>query len=60
MCLLVRSLTFLHHHRFNVHEKIQNFMAPAPAGTWHDEMTEELYSSLLGQRKTMMESELVV
>ncbi|KAI8343135.1 apoptosis antagonizing transcription factor-domain-containing protein [Chlamydoabsidia padenii] len=46
--------------RFNVHEKIQNFMAPAPAGTWHDAMTEELYSSLLGQRKTMMESNLVV
>ncbi|KAI9027225.1 apoptosis antagonizing transcription factor-domain-containing protein [Phycomyces nitens] len=37
--------------RFNVHEKLQNFMAPIPAGTWHEEMTDELYSSLLGQRK---------
>ncbi|KAI8149031.1 apoptosis antagonizing transcription factor-domain-containing protein, partial [Fennellomyces sp. T-0311] len=41
--------------RFDVHEKLQNFMAPIPAGTWHDEMTEELYSSLLGQKKTILD-----
>lgn len=23
-------------------------MAPVPAGTWHEEMTDELYASLLG------------
>ncbi|KAI9011497.1 apoptosis-antagonizing transcription factor [Gaertneriomyces semiglobifer] len=35
--------------RFHVHEKIQNFMAPEPRGTWHEEMVEELFSGLLGQ-----------
>ncbi|KAI9488755.1 apoptosis antagonizing transcription factor-domain-containing protein [Zychaea mexicana] len=41
--------------RFNVHEKLQNFMAPIPAGTWHNEMTEELYTSLLGQKKMVLD-----
>ncbi|KAI7854972.1 apoptosis antagonizing transcription factor-domain-containing protein [Circinella umbellata] len=41
--------------RFDIHEKIQNFMAPIPTGTWHDEMTEELYSSLLGQKKMVLD-----
>jgi protein AATF/BFR2 len=36
--------------RFNVHEKLQNFMAPIPVGDWHESMVEELYTSLLGQR----------
>ncbi|KAJ3295226.1 hypothetical protein HK104_002887 [Borealophlyctis nickersoniae] len=35
--------------RYHVHEKIQNFMAPEPRGTWHEEMIEELFSGLLGQ-----------
>ncbi|KAL1923896.1 uncharacterized protein VTP21DRAFT_6931 [Calcarisporiella thermophila] len=35
--------------RYHVHEKLQSFMAPVPAGTWHEEMVEELYASLLGQ-----------
>ena len=30
-------------------------MAPIPTGTWHDEMTEELYSSLLGQKKMILD-----
>jgi protein AATF/BFR2 len=25
-------------------------MAPIPAGTWHEEMVEELFSSLLGRK----------
>lgn len=25
-------------------------MAPIPAGGWHDEMVDELFSSLLGQK----------
>lgn len=37
-------------HRYHVHEKLQSFMAPIPAGTWHEEMVEELYSSLLGRK----------
>ncbi|KAI7905236.1 apoptosis antagonizing transcription factor-domain-containing protein [Cokeromyces recurvatus] len=36
--------------RFNVHEKLQNFMAPIPNGEWHESMIDELYSSLLGQK----------
>ncbi|CEP09490.1 hypothetical protein [Parasitella parasitica] len=36
--------------RFNIHEKLQNFMAPIPVGDWHESMVEELYTSLLGQR----------
>lgn len=36
--------------RFNVHEKLQNFMAPIPLGHWHEAMVEELYSSILGQK----------
>ncbi|RKO92008.1 apoptosis-antagonizing transcription factor [Blyttiomyces helicus] len=35
--------------RYHVHEKLQNFMAPEPRGTWHDEMTEELFRGLFGQ-----------
>ncbi|CAO3664115.1 unnamed protein product [Umbelopsis vinacea] len=37
--------------RYHVHEKIQNFMVPIPAGSWHDEMTDELYASLLGRKQ---------
>ncbi|KAK3839095.1 MAG: apoptosis-antagonizing transcription factor [Linnemannia elongata] len=36
--------------RYHVHEKLQSFMAPIPAGTWHEEMIEELFSSLLGRK----------
>lgn len=36
--------------RYHVHEKIQNFMAPAPSGTWHEEQVDELFGSLFGQR----------
>ncbi|KAF9996059.1 hypothetical protein BGZ65_008333 [Modicella reniformis] len=36
--------------RYHVHEKLQSFMAPVPAGTWHEEMVEELFSSLLGRK----------
>ncbi|CAG8516745.1 3568_t:CDS:2, partial [Paraglomus occultum] len=36
--------------RYHVHEKLQNFMVPIPAGTWHEEMIDELYSSLLGKK----------
>jgi len=36
--------------RYHVHEKLQNFMVPIPAGSWHEEMIDELYSSLLGKK----------
>ncbi|KAF9526136.1 apoptosis-antagonizing transcription factor [Crepidotus variabilis] len=36
--------------RFEVHEKLQNFMVPVPvSGAWHDEQIDELFSSLLGK-----------
>lgn len=35
--------------RYQVQEKIMNFMAPEPRGTWHDEMIAELFKNLLGQ-----------
>ncbi|CAG8557439.1 10112_t:CDS:10 [Acaulospora morrowiae] len=35
--------------RYHVQEKLQNFMVPIPAGTWHDDMIDELYTSLLGK-----------
>ncbi|CCG82880.1 Protein bfr2 [Taphrina deformans PYCC 5710] len=35
--------------RYHVHEKIQNFMAPMPTGSWHEEQVDELFGSLFGQ-----------
>ncbi|KAF4593277.1 rRNA-processing protein bfr2 [Pleurotus pulmonarius] len=36
--------------RFEVHEKLQNFMVPVPvAGSWHEEQIDELFASLLGK-----------
>ncbi|KAG2178201.1 hypothetical protein INT43_003454 [Umbelopsis isabellina] len=40
--------------RYHVHEKIQNFMVPIPTGTWHEEMIDELYASLLGRKQMDM------
>lgn len=36
--------------RYQVHEKLQNFMVPIAAakGAWHDEQVDELFASLLG------------
>ncbi|KAJ3357512.1 Riboflavin synthase alpha chain [Entophlyctis luteolus] len=34
--------------RYHIHEKLQNFMAPEPRGTWHEEMVTELFGSLFG------------
>ncbi|KAJ2694030.1 rRNA-processing protein bfr2 [Coemansia spiralis] len=36
--------------RYHVMDKLQNFMPPVAAGTWHEDMVNELFSSLLGQR----------
>lgn len=35
--------------RYAVQEKIQNFMAAEPRGTWHQEMINELFSGLFGK-----------
>ena len=36
--------------RYQVHEKLQNFMVPVRTsrGVWHDEQIDELFASLLG------------
>lgn len=54
--------------RYQEHEKIQNFMAPVPSGTWHEEQIEyilcsetyesELFASLLGRRIVVDENEV--
>ncbi|KAI9146447.1 apoptosis-antagonizing transcription factor [Paraphysoderma sedebokerense] len=36
--------------RYQVHEKLQNFMGPIPAGTWHEGMVDELFGGLFGVR----------
>jgi len=41
--------------RYHVHEKIQNFMVPIEMGTWHEEMTNELFKSLFGKNITKTE-----
>ncbi|KAG0243960.1 hypothetical protein BGW41_000793 [Actinomortierella wolfii] len=43
--------------RYHVHEKLQSFMAPVPAGTWHEEMVEELFSSLLGRKSELQDED---
>jgi protein AATF/BFR2 len=37
--------------RYEVHEKMQNFMVPVPlaAGAWHETQIDELFGSLLGK-----------
>ncbi|KIM74675.1 hypothetical protein PILCRDRAFT_99127 [Piloderma croceum F 1598] len=36
--------------RYEVHEKLQNFMVPVPVqGSWHEEQVDELFASLLGK-----------
>jgi len=45
--------------RYHEHEKIQNFMAPVEAGTWHEEQIDELFANLLGRRIQVDEGEVV-
>ncbi|KAM6496856.1 Apoptosis antagonizing transcription factor domain containing protein, partial [Amanita muscaria] len=36
--------------RYQVHDKLQNFMVPVPiVGAWHEEQVDELFGSLLGK-----------
>ncbi|KAG8760084.1 rRNA-processing protein bfr2 [Ceratobasidium sp. 428] len=39
----------MENHRYEVHEKLQNFMVPVPTGTWHEEQIDELFANLLGR-----------
>ncbi|KAH8703092.1 putative vesicle-mediated transport protein Bfr2/Che-1 [Talaromyces proteolyticus] len=35
--------------RYNIHEKLQNFMAPEDRGSWTDHARDEFFASLLGK-----------
>ncbi|KAG9120400.1 rRNA-processing protein bfr2 [Ceratobasidium sp. 392] len=35
--------------RYEIHEKLQNFMVPVPTGTWHEEQIDELFANLFGR-----------
>ncbi|KAL5633430.1 hypothetical protein ACGC1H_003800 [Rhizoctonia solani] len=35
--------------RYEVHEKLQNFMVPVPTAIWHEEQIDELFANLLGK-----------
>ncbi|KAF2212322.1 hypothetical protein CERZMDRAFT_22329, partial [Cercospora zeae-maydis SCOH1-5] len=41
--------------QYTVHEKLQNFMAPEDRTTWGEKQSDELFSSLFGQRVTLGE-----
>ncbi|WEW58690.1 rRNA-processing protein bfr2 [Emydomyces testavorans] len=45
--------------RYNVHEKLQNFMAPEERGSWGNRVREEFFASLLGRsaRKVLGEDD---
>ena len=43
--------------RYQVQEKLLNFMAPQPAGTWHEEMSEELFKGLFGEGTQSLDTE---
>ena len=46
--------------RYEVHEKIQNFMVPVPLGpgVWHEAQIDELFASLLGKGYKMREDDM--
>ncbi|CAK1354174.1 Protein bfr2 [Cercospora beticola] len=41
--------------RYTVHEKLQNYMAPEDRTTWGEKQSDELFSSLFGQKVTLGE-----
>ena len=41
--------------RYNVHEKLQNFMAPEDRGTWGERQASELFAGLFGQKAVVMD-----
>ena len=43
--------------RYNVHEKLQNFMAPEDRTTWGERQADELFGSLFGQTMSLREQD---
>ncbi|KAF3936825.1 hypothetical protein ABW19_dt0204397 [Dactylella cylindrospora] len=43
--------------RYHVHEKLQNFMMPDDSLVWHEQQIDEFFSSLMGQRRRMLDEQ---
>ncbi|KAK6538907.1 rRNA-processing protein bfr2 [Orbilia ellipsospora] len=43
--------------RYHVHEKLQNFMMPDDTLEWHDKQIEEFFSSLMGQKRRVLDEQ---
>ncbi|CRK12830.1 hypothetical protein BN1708_010630 [Verticillium longisporum] len=43
--------------QFNIHEKLQNFMAPEDRRAWEQEAIDRLFGTLFGQRMVLAEAE---
>ena len=43
--------------RYNIHEKIQNFMAPEDRGSWESDAIDRFFGTLLGQKMTLVEED---
>lgn len=43
--------------RYNIHEKIQNFMAPENRGSWESDAIDRFFGTLLGQKMTLTEED---
>ncbi|KAK6354853.1 rRNA-processing protein bfr2 [Orbilia brochopaga] len=41
--------------RYHVHEKLQNFMMPDDSLEWHEQQIDEFFSSLMGQRRRVLD-----
>ncbi|KAF3917707.1 hypothetical protein ABW20_dc0100089 [Dactylellina cionopaga] len=43
--------------RYGVHDKLQNFMMPDDSLEWHEKQIEEFFSSLMGQKRRILEEQ---
>ncbi|KAK6526935.1 rRNA-processing protein bfr2 [Arthrobotrys megalospora] len=43
--------------RYHVHEKLQNFMMPDDSLVWHGQQIDEFFSSLMGQKRRMLDEQ---
>ncbi|KAK6333323.1 rRNA-processing protein bfr2 [Orbilia javanica] len=43
--------------RYHVHEKLQNFMMPDDSLSWHTQQIDEFFSSLMGQKRRMLDEQ---
>ena len=43
--------------RYNVHEKLQNYMAPEDRGSWEEDAVGRFFGTLLGQKMSLVEED---